>query len=111
MTFSGCRAATRLLECCCISLHFKIYNVFLPMNVSALKYKNITFFLPFSIFGLAKISQEVYLFYIFKVSKSALSWRTIRLNIEFMEILKRIFVTISVTELEKSDQNFNYIQT
>ena len=38
MTFSGCRAVTQLLECCFISLYFKIYNVFLPMNVSALKY-------------------------------------------------------------------------
>ena len=38
MTFSGCSAATRLLERCFISLYFKMYNVFPPMNVSALKY-------------------------------------------------------------------------
>ena len=38
MTFSGCRAATRLLERCFILLDFKIYSVFLPMNVSTLKY-------------------------------------------------------------------------
>ena len=39
MTFSGCRAATRPLERCFILLDFKIYNVFLPMNVSTLTYK------------------------------------------------------------------------
>ena len=33
MTFSGCRAATRLLERCFIPLDFKIYNVFVPKNV------------------------------------------------------------------------------
>ena len=72
MTFSGCRAATRLLEGCFILLYFKIYNVFLPINVWPKYYRK-------------------YLFYIFKVSKSALSWRTIRLNMEFMGILKQIF--------------------
>ena len=45
MTFSGCRAATRLLERCFILLDFKMYNVFLPMNVSTLKYN---VFLPFT---------------------------------------------------------------
>ena len=56
MTFSGCRAATRLLERRFILLDFKTYNVFLPMNDSTLKYN---FFLPFSISGLVKMSQEV----------------------------------------------------
>ena len=41
-----------------ILLDFKIYNVFLPMNVSTLKYN---FFLPFSISGLVKMSQEVFI--------------------------------------------------
>ena len=36
MTFSGCKAATGLLERCFILRDFKIYNVFLPMNVSIL---------------------------------------------------------------------------
>ena len=58
MTFSGCRAAIRLLEGCFVLLDFKIYNVFLPMIVSTLK---LTFFLPFSISGLVKMSQEVFI--------------------------------------------------
>ena len=61
MTFSGCRAATRFLERCFILLDFKIYNVFLPMNVSTLKYN---FFLPFSISGLVKMSQEVFILHL-----------------------------------------------
>ena len=38
MTFSGCRAAKRLLERCFNLLACKIYNIFLPMNVCTLKY-------------------------------------------------------------------------
>ena len=38
MTFSGCRAATRLLERCFILLDFNICNAFLPINDSTLKY-------------------------------------------------------------------------
>ena len=44
MTFSGRWAATRLLKRCFIPLDFKIYNVFLPMNISTLKYN---FFLTY----------------------------------------------------------------
>ena len=58
MTFSGCRAATRLLERCFILLEFKIYNVFLPMNVSTLKYNVFPAFL-FIWFG-QNVTRSIY---------------------------------------------------
>ena len=38
MTFSGCRAATRLLERWVLPSYYKIYNSFSPFNHSMLKY-------------------------------------------------------------------------